>query len=48
MPTWNLRGARQSLQAARITLPEGLAAFVPEGVTRSALMGDVFHAIQWR
>lgn len=47
MPTWNLRGARQSIQAARVWLPEELSAFVPEGVTRSALLGDVFHAIPW-
>ena len=47
MPTWNLHVARQSIRAARAWLPEGLPAFVPEGVTRSALLGDVFHAIQW-
>ena len=47
MPTWNLRGARQSIQAARVTLPEELSAFVPEGVTRLAMMGDLSRGKRW-
>jgi len=44
MPTWNLRGERQPLQAARVRLPEGLSAFIAEGVTRLAMMVDLSHA----
>lgn len=47
MPTWNLRGERQSIQAARVTLPEELSAFVPVDVTRLAMMGDLSRGKRW-
>ena len=40
MPTWNLLTARQSLQAADVTLPAELTASVRVGATRLAMMGD--------
>ncbi len=47
MPTWYLRGERQSIQAARVWLPEELSTFVLEGVTRLAVMGDLSRGKRW-